>query len=65
MIETILAEMQSEADPERSAHQQKYFKTGQGGYGEGDKFLGLTVPQVRKISKKYAKNAMKLALTKC
>ena len=55
MIEEILTEMKSLADPALSAHQQIYFKAGRGGYGEGDCFLGLTVPQVRKISKKYSK----------
>lgn len=34
-------------------HHKKFFKTGIGEYGEGDKFIGFSVPQVRNLEKKY------------
>ncbi len=41
------------ANPESAAFLQRFFKTGPGQYGEGDIFLGLRVPQIRKIAGEF------------
>ena len=53
MIEKLKREIESAGDKERARISASYFKTGSGEYGEGDVFLGLTVPQLRLICKKY------------
>lgn len=46
----VLSDLHELADPVRAAHSAGYFKTGPGEYGEGDIFIGLTVPQVRHVA---------------
>jgi 3-methyladenine DNA glycosylase AlkD len=40
-------------DSKRVADLQRFFKTEPGGYGEGDRFLGPTVPQTRDVAKQF------------
>lgn len=50
---TIQSDLQKLSDAKKAVLVAHYFKTGKGEYGEGDKFIGITVPQVRSIAKKY------------
>ena len=52
-VGAIRAELHELADPVRAVHSQRFFKTGPGEYGEGDRFLGLTVPVMRGLVRKY------------
>ena len=51
--EDIRRELQSLSDPEKARIMQCFFKTGQGQYGEGDVFIGVTVPDSRRAAKKF------------
>ena len=41
------------SNPEKAEFFPRFFKTGKGEYGEGDKFFGVTVPHQRKIAKEF------------
>lgn len=53
MLNNLISEIKENANPEKAKIYQRFFKTGKGEYGEGDIFLGLTMPQQRAIIKKY------------
>ena len=49
----IVRDLKAHADPEDAAFLQRFFKTGPGEYGEGDVFLGIRVPQTRRLAKTH------------
>lgn len=53
MIKIWQNELRKAANPEKIKIFMSFFKTGKGEYGEGDKFIGLSVPENRKIAKKF------------
>ena len=51
--EQLERDLQAVANPERAKSSSWFFKSGPGQYGEGDQFLGITVPMQRKIALRY------------
>ncbi|WP_346747850.1 DNA alkylation repair protein [Prevotella jejuni] len=51
ITKTITSELQALSNAEKREIFPKFFKAGKGEYGEGDRFLGVTVPNIRAIAK--------------
>ncbi len=51
---TIEAELEAQADPAHAEVMQRFFKTGSGEYGEGDVFIGIRVPDLRRAARAHA-----------
>jgi 3-methyladenine DNA glycosylase AlkD len=49
----VIAALHEVCDPTRAEHSARFFKTGPGQYGEGDVFIGCTVPQTREAAKQF------------
>lgn len=56
-------DLRSEADPTDAVNLQRFFKTGPGQYGEGDRFLGVRVPALRRLARAYRGLGVADALT--
>ena len=53
MLNKLKKELKTLTNPKKQEIHQRFFKTGKGEYDEGDVFLGLTMPQIRKTCAKY------------
>jgi DNA alkylation repair enzyme len=53
ITKTITSELQALSNDEKREIFPRFFKAGKGEYGEGDRFLGVTVPNIRAIAKQY------------
>jgi 3-methyladenine DNA glycosylase AlkD len=52
-LKEIKDRLQKLGNKKRAENSKRFFKTGPGEYGEGDIFLGIPVPELRKLSKAY------------
>jgi 3-methyladenine DNA glycosylase AlkD len=55
LFNDLQKEIKLRADPIWAKKAAGYFKTGPGEYAEGDVFIGISNPKMRKLSKKYSK----------
>jgi len=53
LTKIILNDLQKYSNTEKQRVSIKYFKTAKGEYGYGDQFWGVSVPDIRKVAKKY------------
>jgi 3-methyladenine DNA glycosylase AlkD len=52
-LKLIRKQIRELADPKIAEISQRFFKTGPGEYGEGDRFIGIRVPMLRKLVKAH------------
>ncbi len=60
LLQEIKNDLQKAVIPGKAEDLMRFFKTGPGDYGEGDLFIGVTVPEQRKIARRHYK---KITLT--
>jgi len=53
ILHKVRKDLKNLGDKQKANDLQRFFKTGPGEYGEGDIFLGIRVPETRKLAKRY------------
>jgi 3-methyladenine DNA glycosylase AlkD len=53
-LQELQNELQALGSPEKAAFLSRFCKAGKGQYGEGDRFIGITMPEIRAIVAKYS-----------
>lgn len=54
VLKSLKKELFALGHPEKAVNSARFFKMNKGQYGEGDIFIGITMPEQRKLAKKYA-----------
>lgn len=58
-LQIIRKHLREAADRNKARDLQRFFKTGPGEYGEGDLFMGIRVPVLRKLSREFQHLSLK------
>jgi 3-methyladenine DNA glycosylase AlkD len=64
LVVQIIQELKSFASSERKKTNEYFFKTGKGQYSEHDEFIGVRVPQTRKVARQHFRNISFVQLDK-
>ena len=59
LVQNIQRKIQELGNSEKAKVLQRFFKTGPGEYGEGDVFVGVKVPELRKLAKEFQEITVK------
>lgn len=57
----IQQELETHINPVKREYLPRFFKTGKGEYGEGDRFLGVVVPDTRQVAKRHKEEPFEVA----